>query len=171
MWHNWLAHLAFPQMNKMKFQIPSQINRCRTCALTKHCRKVFPKKLKITTERQLQLVHSDICGPLQEDLDNKRYFGSFIDDYSRFSVVVILRFRSQVVDEFKHYIDRNERHIGFPVNALRCDNAKEYVEGKMEFCDEWGIQIQSSTVYTPQQNGVSERYNRIINDKVRAMLT
>lgn len=75
-------------------------------------------------------------GPLQEDLDYKRYFGSFINDYSRFSVVVIFRFESQIVDEFKYYLNRNERHTGFLVNVLRCDNAKEYIEGKTnEFCE------------------------------------
>lgn len=38
------------------------------------------------------------------------------------------------------------------------------------FCKNKGIQIHETMAYSPQQNEVSERFNRTLNDKIRTML-
>lgn len=54
---------------------------------------------------------------------------------------------------------------------LRSDNGSEYTSSQFEgFLQQSGIFHQKSVVYTPQQNGVCERKNRIIMDMSRCLL-
>lgn len=47
---------------------------------------VHSKRTKST--RVLELVHTDICGPITpRSYNNKSYFISFVDDFSRFVIV------------------------------------------------------------------------------------
>ena len=57
------------------------------------------------------------------------------------------------------------------VKMVRSDNGTEYTSDKFkEFCVDAGIEHQYTTVYTPQQNGVSERKNRTIMEMARCLL-
>ena len=40
-----------------------------------------------------------------------------------------------------------------------------------DFCKKCGITRKKTTPYTPQQNGVAERMNRMLMEKVRNMLS
>jgi transposase InsO family protein len=54
--------------------------------------------------------------------------------------------------------------------ALCADNGKEYVNQILRnWCNEHGIQLQSTAPYTPQQNGVAEHFNRSLVELARAM--
>ena len=54
---------------------------------------------------------------------------------------------------------------------MRTDNGREYTDDKfLAFCKQEGIQRQFTVAYTPQQNGVAERMNRTLTEKIRAML-
>ena len=47
-------------------------------------RKPFKPVGEIRSTKKLQLVHSDVCGPMHtESIGGKKYFVTFIDDYSR----------------------------------------------------------------------------------------
>jgi transposase InsO family protein len=56
--------------------------------------------------------------------------------------------------------------------VLRTDNGDEF-HGKEfdQFCKECDIACQNTTPFTPQKNGVVERMNRTLMDKVRSMLS
>lgn len=57
------------------------------------------------------------------------------------------------------------------MKCLRTDNGLEYCNKKFdEFCKAAGIKRHRTCSYTPQQNGVSERMNRTIMERVRCML-
>ena len=55
---------------------------CEACALGKAHRLPFPNN-KTTATSILDLVHSDVCGPLPQSIGGKRYFVTFTDDHSR----------------------------------------------------------------------------------------
>jgi len=56
------------------------------------------------------------------------------------------------------------------IQALRSDNGKEYTSRQFTmFCEETCIEHQLAPLYTPQQNGVSERKNQTIMEMVRCM--
>ncbi|KAL0358315.1 UNVERIFIED_CONTAM: putative mitochondrial protein [Sesamum angustifolium] len=54
---------------------------------------------------------------------------------------------------------------------LRSDRGKEYNNSEFDkFCEEEGIEHQTTVSYNPQQNGVSERKNRTVMEMARSML-
>ena len=57
------------------------------------------------------------------------------------------------------------------VKALRTDNGLEFCNKEFgDFCERHGIMRQKTVIHTPQQNGLAERMNRTLMDKVRYML-
>jgi len=59
---------------------PSQV--CEECVVGKqHCSQ-FPKGKSWSAKEVLELVHSDICGPISPISNGgKRYFITFVNDY------------------------------------------------------------------------------------------
>lgn len=57
---------------------------CEGCALGKHCRDSFPKETTWMIVLPFELVHTDICGPMQTSTKvGNKYFFTFIDDCTR----------------------------------------------------------------------------------------
>ena len=55
---------------------------------------------------------------------------------------------------------------------LSTDNGGEFCSKEFEeFCKKCGIARQKTTPYTPQQNGVVERMNKTLMERVRSMLS
>lgn len=64
-----------------------------------------------------------------------------------------------------------ENQTGNMIKFLRTDNGLEFCNQQMDkLCRDSGIKRHKTCSYTPQQNGVSERMNMSIMDKVRSML-
>ena len=63
-----------------------------------------------------------------------------------------------------------ETETGLKVKCLRLDNGREYIDGGFsEFCVVHRIRMEKTILGTPQQNGVAERMNRILNEHARSM--
>uniref|UniRef100_H3H993 Integrase catalytic domain-containing protein n=1 Tax=Phytophthora ramorum TaxID=164328 RepID=H3H993_PHYRM len=120
----------------------------------------------------LEVVHSDVCGPMQTPtFGGKRYFVTFIDDKSHFCVVYLLRNKSEVAAKFAEFVAFAETQTGKRVQTLRSDNGGEYTSGAMaKFCADRGIVQKFTPPYTPQLNGVAERMNRTLVECARCML-
>lgn len=106
-----------------------------------------------------------------ESLGGSKYFVTFIDDFSRYTEVIMLRKRFDVLEAFKNYKRRVENQFqitGRQIKKLRTDNGKEYLSNEFKkFLEEESIARQLSVEYTPQQNGVAERANRNIVEMAR----
>ncbi|MCO5569735.1 hypothetical protein L7F22_023450 [Adiantum nelumboides] len=58
------------------------------------------------------------------------------------------------------------------LKVLRTDNGKEYTSSEFKaFCSKRGIRREFTTLYTPAQNGIAERMNCTIQERVAAMLS
>ncbi|KMQ91961.1 hypothetical protein RF55_8111 [Lasius niger] len=72
-------------------------NEVKCCIRGKLAAKSFPCS-QSTTEKPLELIHSDLCGPLPvTSAGGNRYILTFIDDYSRYTVVKLLKKKDEVV--------------------------------------------------------------------------
>lgn len=89
-WHHRYGHLNFQSLKLMSDQdlvlglpkIQHENDVCESCALGKQHRDSFPKRHAWRATEPLQLVHADVCGPVQTpSLDNNIYFLVFVDDY------------------------------------------------------------------------------------------
>jgi hypothetical protein len=144
---------------------------CESCIFGKHNRKPF-KSTDVRSTRPLEIVHSDVCGPFQEKThDNCRYFVTFMDDFTHFVTLYLIRHKSEVFEKFKEYNAMATAHFGLKISRLRRDNGTEYTSKEfLSFCKSQGIIVEPTVAYTPEQNGVSERLNRTLVEKARTMM-
>jgi hypothetical protein len=89
--HNCLEHLhlhAIKQMKNSQMVIGiggaiTSFSICEWCILGKHHVSSFPSKSNSHLTELLELVHMDLCGPMQTlTHGDAKYFVIFIDDYS-----------------------------------------------------------------------------------------
>lgn len=120
----------------------------------------------------LQIIHSDVCGPVNKNsIGGSRFFVTFIDDYSRYVTVYFLKSKDEVFKAFKDYKAEVEKQTGKKIKCLRTDNGREYLNKDFDnFLREHGIKRQLTIPYTPQQNGVAERANRTLVEMARTMI-
>ena len=181
MWHQRFGHLNGQQLQRIAqkdlvtgVKIPQQmtLSFCEGCVEGKMHRAPFKPVGEIRSTRRLQLVHSDVCGPMQtESLGGRKYFVTFIDDYSRCCDVYFLKSKSEVFGKFKEFeasvTNESDRSIG----TLRTDNGGEYLSGEFkEYLKSKGIRHELTVPHSPQQNGVAERMNRTLIESARTMI-
>ncbi|KAG6772135.1 hypothetical protein POTOM_023531 [Populus tomentosa] len=82
-----------------------------------------------------------------------------------------LKFKDQVIDVFKDFHARVERETGRKLKCIRSDNGGEYRGPFEKYCREHGIKLEKTIPKTPQQNGVVERMNKTIVEKIRCLLS
>ena len=89
----------------------------------------------------------------------------FVDDYSRMTIIIFLKYKSDAFQMFKWYLARVEKEKGKRLKCLRSYRGGEFMSREFEeFCNERGIKRQTSTPRTPPQNGIAERRNRLVID-------
>ena len=104
---------------------------CSSCVLGKHHWDIFDKRASWHASALLQLVRSDLCGPLPKVLFfGFKYFLTFIDDYSRHTWVFFLKLKSEVFDMFLAYKALVEKQFGSHILKLRPDNGGKHVNKK-----------------------------------------
>ena len=136
-------------------------------------RKPFKPLTHPQSKKKLELVHSDVCGPLQaESIGGSRYFVTFIDDYSRCVSVYFIKHKTEVFEKFKLFEAMVTKECGEPIMKLRTDNGGEYVSKDFQaYLASKGIEHQLTVPHSPQQNGVAERLNRTLMESARSMLS
>lgn len=145
---------------------------CETCLKGKISSLPFSQNLSIKSSAVLDLIHSDICGPMRTtSLGGYKYFALFIDDFSRKFFVHFLKNKSDIFSEFKIFKYRVERETDRKIKILRTDNGGEYINGEFDrFLESEGIRRHLTVPYTPQQNGVAERANRTLVEMYVAII-
>jgi len=79
--------------------------------------KPFGKASKATTP--LELIHSDICGPMSVNAHHgANYFLTFVDDNSRYGYVYLLSHHYTTLDVFKRFAVEVETQLELRVMTL-----------------------------------------------------
>jgi hypothetical protein len=144
---------------------------CDVCARANIRRTPFPKLSTHRASRLLQRIHCDICGPLPPSYGNFQYYILFVDCYSRFISLFLMKNRSEALSLFIQFKTTAEKFTGESIQLLRVDNAPELIQGQMQtYCKTQGITYEKTVPDAPPQNGVAERTNLTICSMARAML-
>ena len=106
LWHQRLGHLnaqCFKEaiqkklVNSVKIQKITKLSFTEGCVEGKMHQQTFKSVGEISSTRKLQLVHSDVCGPMStEPIGGRKYFVIFINDYSQSCSVYFLRHKSEL---------------------------------------------------------------------------
>jgi len=135
-----------------------------------HCLK-FPKQAEHRAQHPLYLIHSDIKGPFDPTHIGFKYFITFIDDFSRYTITYLLKLRSQALTKFQEYKAYSENFTNQTIKFLSSNGSGEHIfDAFKEFCLTNGIQQQITTPYTPKQNGVTKRKNCTLIEAILSML-
>ena len=144
------------------------LERCSHCMVGKQTRVLFKKHPPSRKSKLLELVHSDVCGPLKvKSFSGALYFVAFIDECSRKLWVYALKTKDQVLEKFKEFHVLVERQSGKKLKRICTDNGGEYCEPFDVYCKQHDIAHEK----TPQLNGLAERMNRTLIERVRCMLS
>ena len=101
-------------------------------------------------------------GVMQEILlEEKKYYVSFIDDFSKFTWIYLLKFKSEVLSIFQEFQKRIERQFDRKILTVQSDWGGEY-EKLNSFFRDIGISHHVSCPHAHQQNGSAERKHRHI---------
>lgn len=180
-WHRRLGHINSNDLKIMRdgavegllFQDKAEISRanCTVCCEGKQTKLPFP----ISSSRSdniLNIVHADLCGPMEnKSLGQARYFLLLVDDYSRMAFVYFLKSKDETFSYFKQFKNLVENQTSTKIKILRTDNGGEFCSAQMEnYLKQTGIIHQKTNPYTPQQNGLCERYNRSVVEKAKCLL-
>lgn len=75
----------------------------------------------------MDLIHTDVCGPMQTMTPSKkRYVLTFIDDYTKYSIVYLLQNKSDVFSKLKKYIQLGQTMFNKRPKVIRSDRGGEY---------------------------------------------
>jgi len=130
LWHYRLGHLSLNTMKHMQsshlvtsFSSPlGPIDICEECIYGKSTHQRFPHS-STTSSYPLQLIHSDLCGPMPvPSLTGSLYFLTFIDDYTKYTILSFIKHKSEVLTKFQYYHTYVERQLQTPLRTIRINN-------------------------------------------------
>jgi hypothetical protein len=62
------------------------------------------KKKGTRTKDLMEIIHSNICGPMRTSArDDFRYFITFTDDYIHYDYIYLMKNKSESFDKFKEF--------------------------------------------------------------------
>lgn len=175
LWHQKLGHINIPTTISYlkRFGIHPQKSGnmfCRTCALAKLPERRFISRSDVSN-KVLGRVHSDIGGPIDRSHQGFAYWITFLDEKSRFAEVRYLKKKSEAAICARDTLKLLSARRSCGVSVFRTDGGGEYRSvGFQDFLRENGIEHEVTPPYTPQMNGMAERLNRTLIERVRCLL-
>src|SRR5271155_4114551 len=179
-WHRRMAHLGEDNIRKlakmvdgMGIKARTSVGVCEACLQGKQHRQPSHQPGTRSTE-VLELVHSDLCGEIDPTtFGGTKYYLLFTDDLTRMSHIYPLKKKSsaEVLEKFMEYKAEVEKQTGRVIKRLRTDGGGEYEKWMGIHLKGSGIIHETTAPYSPDQNGVAERANRTIMERVKSIIT
>lgn len=174
LWHKHLGHTREKGLKILVDKIfflglkSYNLDLCEYCLHGRQRRVSFLRGGHDRKKNVLELVHSDVFGPVNiKSLGGASYFVTFIDDASRKVWAYPMKNKSELFGIFQKFHVVVERETNKLLECLRTYNSGEYCSNAFkEYCNRFGIKHEKIVPGTPQQNGVAERMNRTIMEKV-----
>ena len=173
-WHGRLGHVNYNTLCRLinmeclpKFKLDPN-HKCEICVESKLVRTF--QSIERSSE-PLELIHSDICDlKFIQTRGGKKYFLTLIDDCKRYCYVYLLRSKDETLEMCKHFKNEVENQLDRKIKVIRSDRGGEYEAPFGDFCSQHGIIHQTTTPYSPQQNGVAKRKNKTLKEMMNALL-
>ena len=167
-------------MTKGFFKIPitknlqnHNIKECQICLQGKFTNKINHKETHHYEEKYLKKVASDIGRPINPSTYNGyKYFIFFIDKATQYISIKLLKTKDEALQafkEFKAYVENNDKNL--KIKILATDHGGEFENKQFAgLLSNYRILHQMLALYAKEQNGLIERTNRTLMNKVRCML-
>jgi histone deacetylase 1/2 len=173
-WHRRLGHpssfIVQQILRKNNLSNSPDINAhiCDPCQQAKSHQLPYPISTSVSTV-PLEQIFSDVWGPAPLSVGKHSYYVSFIDDFSKFTWIYLLKKRSEVYQVFLNFQQFVERKFGRKIITMQTDWGGEYEKLNI-FFQKVGITHHVSCPHAHQQNGSTERKHRHIVEVGLALL-
>ncbi len=177
-WHKALGHthpasiLFLEQRGLIRITGEKSLDNfnCRVC---KEAKSTLPHYQRGTRsiKRPGEVVHVDLVGPFEPDMEGNTYLMVFVDEATRFKSAFGLKTRDQAYKRLKTYQDGIQL-IGATAECIRGDGAGEFARSRTfrQELKNLSLRWETSPPYTHQQQGLVERAVRQIVEGGRAQL-
>lgn len=162
LWHRRFGHFDGGNLtNVRKFYEES----CPACIMGRMKSRPFCN-CSTRSKRPLELIHTDIVGIIEPTSQGgSNYFVSFIDDYSRYTVVFPMKYCDDVLFKFDEYRKIAEHLHGLRIKSIKTSSDVEYLNKEFdEYLIIHNIRRKFIVSGMPQRNSVAKSMNqRILN--------
>ncbi|GFX01236.1 retrovirus-related Pol polyprotein from transposon TNT 1-94 [Trichonephila clavipes] len=145
---------------------------CETCDISNVTRKTH-HSIDISQSSQiLELLHADLCGPINiESHGGAKYFMVIVDDFSGMYFTYFLKNKYEVFDIFSQFKAKYENLTDKRIKKIRTDNGLEFVNEQLDtYLANSGIFHEKTIAYNSESNGKAERANRVLLERAISLL-
>ena len=124
---------------------------CGPCQLGKQTKAKHPSTQTFATSRPLELLHLDLMGPTRiESLGGKRYIMVMVDNFTRYTWVILLRSKLDALQHIDALCTRLQNEKSLKIDRIRSDHGKQFENSYREsFCTRSGISQKFLAPITP----------------------
>jgi hypothetical protein len=143
------------------------LHNCDSCYFGKFSR-IISKEPLLNNNQILTIIDMDIAGPFKiKGLKGESYFLTITCRTSRAIWIYPIKYKSDALDVLTRFYTLIEVQFKTKIQIIRLDNAAEFKSSKWTlFCNNKGIVCEYTSPYTPNQNGIAERLNRYIIERL-----
>jgi hypothetical protein len=142
----------------------NHVNKCEICAKRKsYGATKAPLKSMPTTNKVMQMIAADICGPVTESKQGFKYILVITDYASRYVITV------PMIDQTARTIAKHLVYDVFTIfggaSSMLTDKGANLLAGIVQtICELFGVERITTTSFHPQTDGLTERFNRTMAD-------
>ena len=170
--HDQALKSLFPNVNSVLNKSNTVDQSFTHCLFGKMHNLPFPNS-QFTASSPFELVHSDLWGPAPvNSVNGFRYYILFVDHYTRFTWLYLLKSKSEAFTKFIHFNAMFENQFSSKIKIFRSDGIGEYTSNDFKtYLSQHGITHHLSCPHIPRQNGVFERKHRHIIETIVTILS
>jgi hypothetical protein len=122
-----------------------KMEECEVCAIAKTTRLTF-NDMSVAAQQPLEIVHSDIAGPLKPSIEGSIYYVTFIDDLTGLVCIGGLKSKTaiDVLNSFEKFKGITELAFTKKIHCVHTDGGGEYMGGMKTYLQQAGIVHQAS---------------------------
>ena len=149
LWHQWLRHASHKQIEKISkceaaFSLPKfkkmEKSICWPCQIGKQVKSKHLLISEVQTSRPLELLHINLMGPAKvQNLGGVKYILVVVDDFTRYTWVVLLKDKSEALDKMIHLCKKLQVEKNTLIAWIRSDHGRKFQTSKLwSFCNDHG---------------------------------
>lgn len=170
-WHERCGHpgvnatQALIKLGVIPMNITAQVS-CNSCKINKSKTQPF-KESESTIKNLGDLIVSDVKSYPERTHDGFKGFVIFVDVFSGYTVVNLLKSKVEVLSHFKIYCQKFFNKFGHNIKIFRSDNGGKFLSNEFTlYLNEKGIERELTIPYCPSSNGISERCMQTLDQRM-----
>ncbi len=186
LWHRRLGHVGLDQLPALTAALPPgervlagdvATSRaswwCEACAAAKARRAPFPPSASPVAPWPLHTIHADVVDGLPASDDGYRFALIATDEATRYTWAMPLRRKGDASSALAQLLREESARLspgaGRP-SVVRTDDGAEFRGELATYCAAAGIRRQTTVPDSSPSNGLAERANGVVQEKMRTLL-